>query len=288
MRSPKIVGNVVKEWKERGPGEKTFMFCVDRAHAQIQMQAFTDSGVPFGYIDANTPMEDRKRQFQRMGCGDLAGIASVGCLIRGVDEDVRCIVDCQPTKSVMRHVQKWGRGIRMADGKSHLIGLDHVDNNRYLGLFSDIHFETLDKSKPGEPSEAQAKEPAKPKLCPNCKALMRPGERQCGACGAMCFFTSVETVAGELVEFGTKAQKRVNREATLSEKQEFYSGLLTLAQRRGKSEGAAAHRYREKYGVWPNALKKEPGPVSLEVENWDRHCRIRYAKSKAKEQAVAS
>ena len=291
MRSPKIVGDVVKEWKERGPGEKTFMFCVDRNHAKSQMDAFIDSGVPFGYIDALTPMEERTQQFRKMGYGEIAGIASVGCLIRGVDEDVRCIIDCQPTKSVMRHVQKWGRGIRTADGKTHLVGLDHAGNNQNLGLFSDIHFDRLDDSKPGEKGTPliEEKEPSKPRTCPNCKALIRPGDRQCSACGAITSSTSVETVAGELVEFGTggKAQKKMNREATLFEKQDFYSGLLTLAHQRGKSEGSAAHRYREKYGVWPNALERVQGPVSLEVEKWDRHCRIRYAKSKAKEQISA-
>ena len=291
MRSPKIVGDVVKEWKERGPGEKTFMFCVDRNHAKSQMEAFQDAGIPFGYIDALTPMDDRTRQFQKMGYGELAGIASVGCLIRGVDEDVRAIIDAQPTKSVMRHVQKWGRGIRMADGKEFLIGLDHAGNNQSLGLFADIHFDRLDTSKPGEKGNAlvEEKKPSKPKTCPLCKALIPPNQRQCPACGAMVSFTSVEAVAGDLVQLGEggKAQNKANREATLFEKQEFYSGLLTLAHQRGKSEGSAAHRYREKYGKWPNALEKIQGPVSLEVQNWDRHCRIRYAKSKAKEAVSA-
>ena len=37
------------------------MFCVNREHAKEQMGAFIDSGIPFGYIDANTSIPDRKR-----------------------------------------------------------------------------------------------------------------------------------------------------------------------------------------------------------------------------------
>lgn len=70
-------------------------------------------------------------------------------------------------------------------------------------------------------------------------------------------------------------------------KQEFYSGMLTLADQRGKVEGWAAHRYREKYQVWPNQLHKQRGPVSLEVQLFDKYARIKFAKSKAKE-AVSS
>ena len=112
MSDSRIVGDIVYEWQDRLAAIRRSMFRVDRNHAKEQMNAFLDVGIPFGYIDAMTPMQERIRLFEKMGYGELAGIASVGCLIRGVDEDVRCLIDAQPTKSLMRHVQKWGRGIR--------------------------------------------------------------------------------------------------------------------------------------------------------------------------------
>ena len=83
MRKDRIVGNVVETWKKLGPGDKTFMFCVNLDHARAQMAAFIDSGVPFGYIDAQTPNEERTLQFRKMYHGEIAGVASVGCLIAG-------------------------------------------------------------------------------------------------------------------------------------------------------------------------------------------------------------
>ena len=91
---------------------------------------------------------------------------------------------------------------------------------------------------------------------------------------------------GELVEFGSHKKKK-ERVYTMEEKQDWYSGFLHIAQERGKSEGFAAHRYRDKFKVWPNQLTKEPKPPTFEVEQFDRHCRIAWAKSKKREQVSA-
>jgi DNA repair protein RadD len=289
MRQSRIVGNVVETWKKLGPGEKTFMFCVNREHAKEQMGAFIDSGVPFGYIDANTNMPDRRLIFEKLAYGEIAGVASVGCLIAGVDEDVRCLIDAAPTKSEIRHVQKWGRGIRTADGKDSLIGLDHAGNNsdEGIGLFWEIYHDHLDTHSATSKESAYSGEPkpAKPKLCAVCRSLMPKGKAICAKCGTPFPATSgLVHEDGELALYGP--HKRVKqREYTMAEKQQWYGGFLWLCRERGKSDGAAAHRYREKFGVWPNRLKKEPHPPSFEVQQYDKHCRIKYAKShKAVEQ----
>jgi hypothetical protein len=291
MRQGRIVGNVVETWKKLGPGEKTFMFCVNREHAKEQMGAFIDSGIPFGYIDANTEMPDRKLAFEQMRAGEIAGIASVGCLIAGVDEDVRCIIDAAPTNSEMRLVQKWGRGIRTADGKTSLIGLDHAGNNADdgLGLFWEIFHDHLDCHKKTDKAsgyEGDAK-PPKPKRCQVCHVLIPKGRAVCQKCGTpLPAHSDVEHLDGELALYGKKAKVK-ERQYTMAEKQSFYSGLLWLCRERGNSEGMAAHRYREKFGVWPNQLAKVAHAPSFEVEQWDRHQRIKWAKSKKKQETQA-
>jgi DNA repair protein RadD len=286
MRESRIVGNIVDTWKKLGPGEKTFMFCVNREHAREQMGAFIDSGIPFGYIDANTNVPDRELEFEKMRHGDIAGIASVGCLIAGVDEDVRCLIDAAPTNSETRHVQKWGRGIRTADGKEALIGLDHAGNNSEegLGLFWEIYHDHLDTHKPSDKATAYEGDPKppKPKRCPVCHVLMPKGHAVCAKCGSPLPANSgLVHLDGELALYGVK-KKVKTRQYTMEEKQAWYSGFLWMCRERGKSEGAAAHRYKEKFGVWPNQLRKEPRPPSFEVEQFDKHCRIRYAKGRAK------
>ena len=293
MRKDRIVGNVVETWKKLGPGDKTFMFCVNLDHARAQMAAFIDSGVPFGYIDAQTPNEERTLQFRKMYHGEIAGVASVGCLIAGVDEDVRCIIDAAPTKSEISLVQRWGRGIRTHVGKAALIGLDHAGNNtdQGLGLFWEIFHDHLDTHKPNEKGVAYEgeKRPAKPRKCAACNMLIPAGSAACKNCGQPMKATGIEHEEGELVVYGTQPRaKKTEREYTMQERQDWYSGFLWLTKERGKSEGQAAWRYKEKFGVFPRQLLKVARPPSFEVEQFDRHCRIKYAKSKAKETASAT
>lgn len=283
MREASIVGDVVKTWQERGPGEKTFMFCVNRAHAREQMAAFTDSGIPFGYIDAQTPIDERVRIFAKMKYGEIAGVASVGCLIQGVDEDVRCIIDAQPTKSEMRHVQKWGRGLRTANGKDRLIGLDHAGNTLSLGMVTDIRHDHLDTRKPGEKGDAyEGERPApKPKKCEKCHAVIPPGRQVCPMCGERIKVPSGVTAReGELVLFGAGSKKPKKEKPAKDDKQSFYSQALGLAQERNYAEGYAAHLYRSRFGVWPQGLAKVTAFPTRRVREFARQRRIEYLKQK--------
>lgn len=285
MRNVEIIGDVVKTWKEKGPGEKTFMFCVNRAHAREQMQAFTDSRIPFGYIDALTPMNERRLAFKQMRHGEIAGIASVGCLIRGVDEDVRCIIDAQPTKSEMRHVQKWGRGLRTAPAKEFLIGLDHAGNTLALGMVTDIRHDHLDTHKPGEKGESYEgdKTPPKPRKCEKCHTLIPTGKQLCPKCGERVKVVSdVGTREGELILYGSPKQPKTAK-VPKDEKQDFFSGLLGLARERGYSEGWASHAYRERFSVWPKDLRREPGFPSHAVRKFDQERRREFIKSREKQ-----
>lgn len=256
MSDSTIVGDVLKEWKERSTGDKTFAFCVNRAHAQKQMEAFQDAGIPFGYIDANTPVGEhdsergtRKHIFAQMQHGDIAGIASVGCLIRGVDEIVYNILDLQPTKSEIRHVQKWGR-MRTSDPNATYIGLDHAGNNEDLGLFTDIFHDTLDTRKPGDKTEAYKEDnkPAKPRKCPKCHTLIPPGARNCPTCHErLPLHTGVTIKDGRLVEIKPKPKPT-------KEQKEWFRELIWIGKKAGHKESWAAMSFKEKFGILPFEL----------------------------------
>lgn len=256
MSDSTIVGDVLKEWQERSTGEKTFAFCVNRAHAQKQMEAFQDAGIPFGYIDANTPVGDRdsergtrKHIFAQMKHGEIAGIASVGCLIRGVDEIVYNILDLQPTKSEIRHVQKWGR-MRTSDPNATYIGLDHAGNNEALGLFTDIFHDTLDTRTPGEKAEAYKEDnkPAKPRKCPKCNTLIPPGARNCPTCKErLPLHTGVTVKDGRLVEIKPKPKPT-------KEQKDWFRELIWIGKKAGHKESWAAMSFKEKFGILPFEL----------------------------------
>ena len=79
-------------------------------------------------MDGQTPLGDRLAIFERFRSGATRIVCNVAVLSTGVDEDVRCIIDAKPTKSPILFVQTIGRGLRTADGKDHLLILDHAGN----------------------------------------------------------------------------------------------------------------------------------------------------------------
>ena len=68
----------------------------------------------------------------------------------------------------------------------------------------------------------------------------------------------------------------------MAEKGQFFAELKGHAARKGYADGWASHKYRERFGVWPNAVKHvpthEPGAETLA---WITHLNIRHAKRRA-------
>jgi hypothetical protein len=68
----------------------------------------------------------------------------------------------------------------------------------------------------------------------------------------------------------------------MADKIEFYGELKTIAARKGYRSGWAAHKYREKLGVWPHGSLKtaplyEPQPSTLA---WIRSLGAQYWRKK--------
>jgi hypothetical protein len=109
--------------------------------------------------------------------------------------------------------------------------------------------------------------------CPLCQRQMA-GIR-C-ACGYMI------PIREQLETDGTMLQKiEKTRTYSMAEKSEWYSSLLRYARLKGYSEGWAAHKYREKFTVWPRSLNVNPNrPMLPEVEKWLVHKQIKWSKGR--------
>jgi hypothetical protein len=93
----------------------------------------------------------------------------------------------------------------------------------------------------------------------------------------------VEVDDGELYEL-TRDKQIKKTEATLDQKQQFYSELLLHAHLRGYKNGWAAHAYRDKFKVWPaHQLVDQPAKsISPATDSWIISRNIRKAKAKSK------
>lgn len=277
MDQPVLIADAVKTWLEKGEGRPTFLFAVNRAHAKSLQEEFLAAGVSCGYIDAFSTPDDRKDLFRKFRSGEYTVIVSVGCLSTGVDEDVRCVIDCKPKNGEILYVQEWGRGIRPADGKENCIFLDHAGNAVRLGLITDIHHDHLDTRKPSDRGESYKEDykPAKPKKCQKCYTVIPPGDRKCPSCQERVPLNPrVTVVDGRLVEIGLGPKKDVR------ERQDWYSGLLWIARRSNRRDGWAAYTYKSRFSEWPKNLRVRGKQPSDEVKKFVRDRQKEYHASK--------
>lgn len=274
-----IVASVVQTWLEKGENRPTLCFGVNRAHAAKMHESFISSGVASEYVDGMIDMVEREIIARRFRSGETKVVCSVRTMTTGVDLPVSCIVDAAPTKSEMLHIQKLGRGMRINPGTEDLVVLDHAGNCLRLGLPTEIHYETLDTSKPGEPQEKKPKADKLPEPCPKCGVLFSGRVCQCGY--ERKPISTIEVAEGELVSItgGRKAY-------TMEDKQKFWSMALWLAEKRGKTEKLALGLYKGKFGVWPRMLSDEPMPADQEFMNYEKSRRIAYAKMMEKKRTI--
>jgi DNA repair protein RadD len=282
MDRPVITGDIVETWLKRGEGRSTLCFCVNRRHAQHVTERFIEVGVAAEYMDGATPREDREAIFARFRSGKTRVICNVGVLTTGIDLDVRCIIDAKPTKSRILFVQTIGRGLRTAVGKDHLLILDHAGNHLRLGMVTDIGQDHLDNGQDRGSASQRAHERSEPlpKLCEGCKAVVPRAAKECPSCGSWIHArTEVEAVDGELIELGS----RRSGAPTIEDKIAFFSELKGHATLRGYNDGWASHKYRERFGVWPNDPRIKcaaPTPPSLKTRNWIVSRQIARAKAR--------
>jgi DNA repair protein RadD len=294
MDTAEITGDIVKEWLKRGENRPTFAFCVNRRHAQNVRERFIEADVAAAYMDCDTPSGDdsydpdpagetRRDIFARFRSGKTTVICNVNVLTTGVDLDVRCVVDAQPTKSRILFVQKIGRGLRTAPGKDKCIIIDHAGNHLRLGRVTDIHQAHLDdgRKREGSANKEERAEPL-PKLCPECKAVLACKARACSACGAKIIaVTEVRETDGELVEFGSR--KSGARKPPEIDKETFYAELKWVQRKKGHQSGWCWHKFKERFrGEQPPRWFEmlEPREPSIATDNWLKSRVIAFAKSR--------
>ena len=282
-RALPIVGDCVREYLRHADGRKFLVFGATIAHCEELQRQFLGSGVQVALYTSYTPDTERTDILTEFRKPDshIRGLASVAALSKGFDvEDVSCIIMARPLRSSLaEHIQILGRGLRRdpADPDKECLVLDHAGN--VVRFWDDMHefFENgpteLDDGKPKDRKKSPEKpEDERGRRCPSCHHVHGP-RPTCPNCGHEYPRKVVQHEDGELHEVGKPVK------ASIEEKQSWYSQLLGLAMKRGYKEGWAAHKYRERFGVWPaSSMEKTPEPASLEVSRWVRHRQIAWAK----------
>ena len=276
-----LIANIVDTWEKLANGKQTICFATNVAHSEHITDRFQKAGVKAVHIDAYTDSADRRRAIKDFKSGEITLLSSVGVLHTGFDApNAEVAILARPTKSLSLHIQMIGRVLRTCEGKDKALILDLAGNIERLVFHTDPTPDHLDDGTVTETeAEAQEREEKLPVACPNCHTLKPAGVAICPTCKFSFKKPSkIKEGDGEL-----KKLKKANRDATPAEKIAFYGGLKYHALTKGFKEAWASHKYKEKFGVWPNAYKDAPAiEPNEDVKGYIQHCNIKYARSKNK------
>ena len=263
-----LVGDIVKHWFNLAQGRPTIVFAVNIAHSVHIVNEFKAAGVNARHLDAYTPKSERKNIIGRFKSGEIQILSSVDILTKGFDyPGASALIMARPTKSLMLYIQQAGRVLRIAEGKSDAIILDHAGNTERHGFVTDPLPTTLDMGDKSVNGKREKPE-AKPTKCPKCFFVKAPKVHICPNCGFKPARQSKIAVEDrDLIE--------INR---VIDKQFVYSQLVAIAKERGYQSGWADWKYKSYTGVWPRGLSKVPIVPTDDMRRWVKHQNIKYAK----------
>jgi DNA repair protein RadD len=292
MNTDQLVGDVVADWLKHGERRRTVVFAVDVAHSVHIRNAFLEFDVRAEHLDGSTPKTERDAILERLRSGKTEIVTNCAVLTEGFDcPDIGCIVLARPTKKMGLYRQMIGRGLRPADGKFDCVILDHSGAVYRHGLPEDHVEWTLDVDRRAEnPTQARRERGEESKLreCPSCKTVMAaPPCHACGWMPAPRHGRDHDFVDGELgLVRGGKVQAQVYSE---SERRGFYQELRAIAQMRSYRDGWVAHKFKDKFGVFPPWDYKRLAPLapSDATLRWVKSRAIAYYRAQKTRSAAA-
>jgi DNA repair protein RadD len=282
-----LVGDIVSHWHRYGERCKTVCFAVNVPHSLHIRDEFLKSGVRAAHLDGSMPKPQRDAVLAQLAAGEIDVVTNCMVLTEGWDmPDVGCCILARPTRKMGLYRQMVGRVLRPASNKYDAIVLDHSGAVFRHGFIEDPVTWTLDPDKRAisQTHNARLRSGYSSRLleCTKCGAIRVAGE-PCRACGFLpqrppqsIVFRDGDLAAVDRHHRTAKAV--VNPDVRIR----WHAMLMHIATVRGYKVGWAAHKYREKFGIWPAARFVTPIEPSAEVLSWVRSRNIAHAKARAK------
>lgn len=295
MDRREAVGDIFTNWLKIAPNDQTIIFAAGVKHSIHIAEEFNSNGVAFAHIDGNTPTNERDEILSALRGRELQGVSNCMVLTEGFDcPELTCCVLARPTKNLGLYIQMGGRVLRAftsPDGvvKDHGKIIDHSGNLYEHGFLEDDHDWQLTEAQACTDAEERQKklDEKKPITCRNC-AHVYTGQLVCPKCGHVPAMRgeAPDHRAADLMEIrkdkreADAKKKEKAKPATHEEKQEWYSMFQSYAESKGHKEGSIAHKYKEKFGVWPvNMNRNSPIEPSGECLSYITHLNIKRARS---------
>ena len=190
-----IVGDVVPEWERRiqerfnGVMQPTVVFAASIDDAEALAAEFRAAGHDFRVVSSRESDDDNRETLERYNAGEFDGIVNCAILSRGWDAPRTVIlVDAYPLRrSLLTLIQRYGRIMRNAPGKTGGLVIDHTNGN-WLGFRNDIlEFYQYGVNELGGERYAKSKRkkvPGAEVICRKCRTVFERDDTVCSNCGA--------------------------------------------------------------------------------------------------------
>lgn len=250
----KIVGNVIDEYRRHCEGKRTLVACVSIAESQATCERFNSAGIKAAHVDGNTPKGELKRIFEAYVRREIKVVCYCDLLGFGFDlaqftgnktAQIEALIDCQPTMSLAKQIQKWFRALRYHEGRSVIV--DMVGNIYDFGSPEMEHEWTLeDEDYEDALTKTRKRAAMNFRKCggAGCFQAVPLTETKCRVCGHV--FSENDTkkhiavVAGMTTKLEKADLRRINEEAkkkAKDEKSERRKALFREAYKKAKLEG---------------------------------------------------
>ncbi len=236
---PVIHGSAVAHYRRHCSGAPGLAFCPSVEAANHTADAFKEAGFSAMAIDGKMDRATRRRAVADFGSGQLQILTSCALVSEGFD--VPAIVAAfmlNPTQSLSKCLQEYGRALRPSPGKDAALIFDHAGNSSRHGFPDDEREWSLEGTKRRKKSDVQD---VPMKQCPQCYACCRPIAQYCPECNFK-FVTvarKIETRDGDLAELARPAAKpKIDIERARADS---FDALLKIEKERGYKPGWANH-----------------------------------------------
>jgi len=130
LATTKRAENALEQYQKHGAGP-AIGFCCSRSHANFMAEFFLKNGLRAAAVHSGEDSAPRTSSLEALGKGELDILFAVDMFNEGVDvPQIGTVMMLRPTESTILFLQQLGRGLRSAEGKSHLQVIDYIGNHR--------------------------------------------------------------------------------------------------------------------------------------------------------------
>ena len=247
-----LIGDAVHHYKTHAMGKLGVTYTTSRKHSEIVAEEFRNAGIAATHIDGTMDDAERAKIIRAFANKELLQLVNCDLLTTGfdlassagIDVSIESLTDLQPTQSVAKQLQKWGRCLRykpypalIFDHASNAMKMDGTPNHSQPDTERNWSLQGTSKG-----TREGVEKAVSIQSCEKCYWTAKVWGLTCPQCGHTREIKSreIEQVEGELVELDKNMIMQQKAQARQEQgRAETLEDLLKIEKQRGYKSGWA-------------------------------------------------